>query len=203
LTGCCPRVPAGWWPRRPWPWRPRSSRLAAASSRRSTGGSTEAATTPPHDRRVHHRLQDQIDLDTLTSELLTVVDQTMQPSQASLWLRPQARPQCHRRDGGRRTHRRALTGQPVRSFLRPVGGLEPTTFRLRDGCSASDWTAPDGSSLLTLDGPSVQTAPDGYRRIVWMIIGMISASDRKSDAKASNSSCRLELRLGRLVEGPR
>jgi hypothetical protein len=30
---------------------------------------------------------DQVDLDTLTGELLAVVDQTMQPSQASLWLR--------------------------------------------------------------------------------------------------------------------
>jgi hypothetical protein len=35
--------------------------------------------------------------------------------------------------------------------------------------------APDGSSLLTLDGPSVQTAPDGYRTIVWMIKWMIKA----------------------------
>jgi hypothetical protein len=35
------------------------------------------------------RLRDQVDLTTLTSELLTVVDQTMQPTQASLWLRPQ------------------------------------------------------------------------------------------------------------------
>jgi hypothetical protein len=34
------------------------------------------------------RLRDQVDLTTLTGELLTVVDQTMQPSQASLWLRP-------------------------------------------------------------------------------------------------------------------
>jgi hypothetical protein len=35
------------------------------------------------------RLRDQVDLDTLTRELLAVVDQTMQPTQASLWLRPQ------------------------------------------------------------------------------------------------------------------
>jgi hypothetical protein len=34
------------------------------------------------------RLRDQIDLDTLTVELLAVVDQTMQPTRASLWLRP-------------------------------------------------------------------------------------------------------------------
>jgi hypothetical protein len=30
----------------------------------------------------------QIDLDTLTGELLAVVNQTMQPTQVSLWLRP-------------------------------------------------------------------------------------------------------------------
>jgi len=36
------------------------------------------------------RLRDQIDLDTLTVELLAVVDQTMQPTRASLWLRPPA-----------------------------------------------------------------------------------------------------------------
>jgi hypothetical protein len=34
------------------------------------------------------RLRDQVDLDTLTADLLGVVDQTMQPTQASLWLRP-------------------------------------------------------------------------------------------------------------------
>jgi hypothetical protein len=32
-------------------------------------------------------LRDQVDLDTLTADLLAVVDQTMQPTQASLWLR--------------------------------------------------------------------------------------------------------------------
>jgi hypothetical protein len=34
------------------------------------------------------RLRDQVDMDTLTAELLAVVDQTMQPTRASLWLRP-------------------------------------------------------------------------------------------------------------------
>jgi hypothetical protein len=33
------------------------------------------------------RLHQQVDLDTLTVELLAVVDQTMQPTQVSLWLR--------------------------------------------------------------------------------------------------------------------
>jgi len=34
------------------------------------------------------RLRDQVDLGTLSSELLAVVDQTVQPTTASLWLRP-------------------------------------------------------------------------------------------------------------------
>jgi hypothetical protein len=34
------------------------------------------------------RLRDQVELGTLTGELLTVVDQTMQPTKASLWLKP-------------------------------------------------------------------------------------------------------------------
>jgi hypothetical protein len=36
------------------------------------------------------RLRQQVDLDTLTGELLAVVDQTMQPTQVWLWLRPAA-----------------------------------------------------------------------------------------------------------------
>jgi hypothetical protein len=38
------------------------------------------------------RLRDEIDLDTLAGELLAVVDQTMQPTRASLWLRPPKAP---------------------------------------------------------------------------------------------------------------
>jgi hypothetical protein len=38
------------------------------------------------------RLRDQLDLDTLSAELLAVVTQTMQPTQASMWLRPAATP---------------------------------------------------------------------------------------------------------------
>jgi energy-converting hydrogenase Eha subunit A len=34
------------------------------------------------------RLRDQVDLDTLTAELLAVVDQTVEPTKATLWLRP-------------------------------------------------------------------------------------------------------------------
>jgi hypothetical protein len=34
------------------------------------------------------RVRQQVDLDSLTAELLTAVDRTMQPTQASLWMRP-------------------------------------------------------------------------------------------------------------------
>ena len=38
------------------------------------------------------RLRDQLDLDALEGELLGVVDQTVAPTRASLWLRPPANP---------------------------------------------------------------------------------------------------------------
>jgi hypothetical protein len=36
------------------------------------------------------RVRDEVDLDALSAELLVVVDQTIQPTRASLWLRPSA-----------------------------------------------------------------------------------------------------------------
>jgi hypothetical protein len=59
-------------------------------------------------------------------------------------------------------------------------GFEPPTARSVAWCSASVWSAPDGAGLLTLDGPSVKTAPDGYRRIVWMIKRMIKRRGAES-----------------------
>jgi hypothetical protein len=45
--------------------------------------------------------------------------------------------------------------------------------------------AQEGSGLVTLPAASVQTAPDGSRPIVWMIIGMIKAHPTQhSDATA-------------------
>jgi hypothetical protein len=44
------------------------------------------------------RLREQIDLDTLSAELLGVVDQTMQPTKASLWLQPPTSASQHHGD---------------------------------------------------------------------------------------------------------
>jgi hypothetical protein len=65
------------------------------------------------------RLHQQVDLDTLTAELLVVVDYTMQPTQASLWLRP---PVAASQDQGstgalRTTLQRTATSRTVRPAL--------------------------------------------------------------------------------------
>jgi hypothetical protein len=52
-------------------------------------------------------------------------------------------------------------------------GFEPTTFRLRARCSASNWTALVGSCLLTSGSASVWSSPDAGVHLDRMIIGMI------------------------------
>jgi hypothetical protein len=92
--------------------------LAVAALFQPVRGRTQAVVDRRFNRRRHDaaktiqafstRLRDQIDLDTLSGELLAVVDQTMEPTQVSLWRRPPAsgrpgrgwRP-SHRWPGGR------------------------------------------------------------------------------------------------------
>ena len=72
--------------------------LAVAALFRPARRRIQAAVDRRFNRRRHNtaeriaafgdRLHQQVDLDTLTVELLAVVDQTMQPTQVSLWLRP-------------------------------------------------------------------------------------------------------------------
>jgi hypothetical protein len=64
------------------------------------------------------RLRQQVDLDTLTAELLGVVEQTMQPASASLWLRPSASASPGQRGtGASRAASQAATSTSARTAL--------------------------------------------------------------------------------------
>jgi hypothetical protein len=79
-------------------WAVAAATLAGAALFRPVHRRTQAAVDRRFDRRGYDasrtvtafsgRLRNQIDLDTLSAELLTVVDTTMQPSSAGIWLKP-------------------------------------------------------------------------------------------------------------------
>jgi hypothetical protein len=68
-------------------FQPARRRVQQAVDRRFNRRRHDAAETI---QAFSDRMRDQVDLDTLSAELLAVVEETMQPNQASLWLRPHA-----------------------------------------------------------------------------------------------------------------
>jgi hypothetical protein len=68
-------------------FQPARRRIQAVVDRRFNRRRYDAARTI---EAFSTRLRDQLDLDTLSTELLAIVDQTTEPTQASLWLRPSA-----------------------------------------------------------------------------------------------------------------
>jgi hypothetical protein len=90
-------------------------------------------------------------------------------------------------------------------------GFEPPTARSVGECSASDWLAPVGSSLVTWDASSVPLGSGGTGWIVWMTIGMTTsptagAPDTESGARTcslSNNEARAEIAAALLRGRPR
>jgi hypothetical protein len=68
-------------------FQPARRRIQQAVDRRFNRGKYHAARTI---EAYSVRLRDQLDLDTLSTELVAVVNQTMEPTRVSLWLRPSA-----------------------------------------------------------------------------------------------------------------
>jgi hypothetical protein len=81
-------------------WLVAAATLAAAAVFRPVRRRIQAVVDRRFNRRKYNaartiegfsgRLRDEVDLDTLSTELLAVVDQTMEPTRVSLWLRPSA-----------------------------------------------------------------------------------------------------------------
>ena len=92
-------------------------------------------------------MHEEMDLDSLTAELLAVTDQTMEPTMASLWLRPSAQAPWQE------THRGLSPG--------PLTAVPVAMTRTRaDSLTAAGWVGVPWSAAIP-GQVSARTMPDG------------------------------------------
>jgi hypothetical protein len=107
------------------------------------------------------RLRQQVDLDTLTAELLGVVELTMQPTSVSLWLRPSVSASAEQRSMGA-----SRAASPRRQLPRPLPPVCETGSRRRQpstktpkGCAIT--MSLERAKLFYRDSPVPVTGMDG------------------------------------------
>jgi hypothetical protein len=88
--------------------------------------------------------------------------------------------------GSRTVHHPATVSDRNGTPMCGTGQHARLTARSGAWCSASICSGPDGSGLITLSASSIWSAPDGSRRIVWMIKRMIKCLRQRIVDKASN-----------------
>jgi hypothetical protein len=122
-----------------------------------------------------------LDLDSLTTELLVVVDQTMQPTQASLWLRSPREPP-----------RTPLVPWPRDHTVEPTGaprGIRTANRQIRSLVLCVDLV---GSRRIWPAHVECLVGPGGSRRsrrIVWMIKRMIKPAAASPPIRLRQARC--------------